>query len=148
MPILKRQLTLEDCQIWRKKKNKNPISNYKIDTSGIVYNEIKRQCEILKSPLKETKEVEKKEEENDDKLLKRKFPDYYIGIRRDDDIEISAGRKEYVSDITQIIGICNQLGWFISFGTKDNKDYNFDENFAEQTFDEIVFSSIESAYFV
>jgi len=72
------------------------------------------------------------------KLLKRKFPDYYIGIRRDDDIEISAGRKEYVSDITQIIGICNQLGWFISFGTKDNKDYNFDENFAEQTFDEII----------
>lgn len=72
------------------------------------------------------------------KILKRKFPDYYIGILPDGEIEISAGRKEYVSDITQIIGICNQLGWFISFGTKDGEQYNFDKDFTEQSYDEIV----------
>lgn len=50
MPILKRQLTPIDCQKWRKKKEKNPISGYKISPSSIIYKEIEKECKGIKSP--------------------------------------------------------------------------------------------------
>jgi len=50
MPLLSRQLTPLDCHNWRKKKNKNPISGYKIDTKGLIYKEIESQCKTIKSP--------------------------------------------------------------------------------------------------
>jgi len=86
------------------------------------------------------------------KFLKRKFPDYYIGILPDGEIEISAGRKDYVSDIKGIESICKQLGWFISHGTRESGYYKFDQSFFDNSnFDEIVikpvFDTTKDMYF-
>jgi hypothetical protein len=50
MPLLKRQLTPIDCQKWRKKKEKNPITGYKISPTSIIYKEIEKECKDIKSP--------------------------------------------------------------------------------------------------
>ena len=78
------------------------------------------------------------------KILKRKFPDYYISILPDGEIEISAGRKEHVSDnIKDIFMICNQLGWYISHGNIDYSPYEFNKDeFFEMSFDDIVLKPI------
>jgi hypothetical protein len=79
------------------------------------------------------------------KILKRKFPDYYIGLvsaGEQGEIEISAGRKEYVTDIKEIERICRQTGWYISHGRKDGDVYKFDETFPEQPFDEVNIKQI------
>ena len=50
MPLLKRQLTKEDCEKWEssKKQNpnspKNPITNYKVTYQSNIYKEIDTQC--------------------------------------------------------------------------------------------------------
>jgi len=78
------------------------------------------------------------------KILKRKFPDYYISILPNGEIEISAGRKEHVSDnIKDIFIICNQLGWYISHGNIDYSPYKFNKKeFFEMSFDDIVLKPI------
>lgn len=64
MPLLRRQLTKEDCEKWEvnKQKNpgnpKNPITNYKIALESPIYKEIDKQCEKDKSDKKnENKEL-------------------------------------------------------------------------------------------
>lgn len=70
MPLLKRELTPYDCYNWRRKKNKNPITNYKIDTSSPIYKEIERICSKIKSP-KINEEEEIKKIKNKPGVLKR-----------------------------------------------------------------------------
>lgn len=76
------------------------------------------------------------------KMLKRKFPDYYVGLQTSEgDIMISAGRKEYIDDIKGIDNICRQLGWFISHGNipSENLYYKYDEpEFFDQKYEEII----------
>jgi len=73
------------------------------------------------------------------KILKRKFPDFYIGILQDGKIEISAGRKNYVDDVVSIEQICKPLGWFISHGIENGSDFKYgNEEFYEHEYDEII----------
>ena len=76
------------------------------------------------------------------KILKRKFPDYYVSILPDGEIEISAGRKDYVDNIVEIENICKQIGWYISHGTEDGLHYKFDKEFLEHSFDDVVIKQI------
>lgn len=73
------------------------------------------------------------------KILKRKFPDYYIGILPDGEIEISAGRKDYIDDFTSIEQICKPLGWYISHGVDGGSYFKYGNNdFYEHNYDEII----------
>ena len=77
------------------------------------------------------------------KILKRKFPDYYTSILSDGEIEISAGRKEYVEDIKSIDDVCKIIGWFISHGTVGGSYFKYsEEGFFEHKFDEIILKPI------
>ena len=72
MPLLSRQLSSLDCHNWRKKKNKNPISGYKIDTGGIIYKEIEKQCKGIKSPEDIKEDIkENKKQAKTNKILSR-----------------------------------------------------------------------------
>ena len=70
MPLLKRQLTKEDCDKWEinKEKNpgnpKNPITNYRIAMKSPTYKEIEKQCksETTKSDKSEKKQLYSKPE--------------------------------------------------------------------------------------
>ena len=57
------------------------------------------------------------------KIFKRRFPDYYFEILSDGEIEISAGRKDYVEEIKAIDNLSKTLGWYISYGNKINTNY-------------------------
>jgi len=52
-PLLKRDLTKEDCEKWKaaKKKNpsnpKNPISNYKVSSKSAIYEELNAKCAVF-----------------------------------------------------------------------------------------------------
>lgn len=76
------------------------------------------------------------------KILKKKFPDYYIGLvsaGEQSEIEISAGRKENITNVEEIENICNVLGWFISHGNSGGEwTIKYDKNFKERVFDDIV----------
>lgn len=76
------------------------------------------------------------------KILKKKFPDYYIGLQTTDgDIQISAGRKEYVDDLHSIDNICRQIGWFISHGNIPSEGlyYKYNEpEFFDQKYEEVI----------
>ena len=48
MPILKKELTKEDCIKWMKNREINPISNYKITFKGKIYKEIEKKCKEYK----------------------------------------------------------------------------------------------------
>lgn len=76
------------------------------------------------------------------KILKRFFPDYYVGKGSDEEIIISAGRTEYISEIKKIANICNQLGWFISHGNIVDSStyykYNDPIFFDNQKYEEII----------
>ena len=71
MPLLSRQLTALDCHNWRKKKNKNPISGYKIDTNGIIYKEIESQCRSIKSPEIIKEEIKDEKQDTKKNILSR-----------------------------------------------------------------------------
>lgn len=84
------------------------------------------------------------------KIFRRKFPDYYFGYRESGEygeIEITPGRKEYISgDIQDINRLCKQLGWFISYGYEKiddnnrgkNHQHKFDNNFFDRKYEEII----------
>jgi hypothetical protein len=83
------------------------------------------------------------------KIFRRKFPNYYFGLKsggEQSEIEITSGREETVSRITEIEELCNVLGWFISHGDgkRDGKNgepgeyYIYDKNFNEHTYDEVI----------
>ncbi len=48
MPVLKKELTKEDCIKWMKNREVNPISNYKITYKGKIYKEIENKCKEFK----------------------------------------------------------------------------------------------------
>ena len=76
------------------------------------------------------------------KVLKRKFPDYYVGLvsaGEQSEIEISPGRKENVSDIKGIEDVCRVIGWYISHGDVGDEYFKYDDpEFKDHVYDTIV----------
>lgn len=52
MPIFSRKLTKEDCDKWKVKKNKNPITNYKITPTSIIYKQLEKECNVMGNEIK------------------------------------------------------------------------------------------------